>query len=137
MTSDPVLMIGNFDKPFKLAIDASDVGVGAVLFQEDSHGFDHPISYFSKKLNNAQRKYSTIEKETLSLVLAIQHYEIYVTGPFPVTVFTDHNPLTYINKFKNKSQRLMRWSLFLQEYNLDYKHIPGKENVLADCLSRC
>ena len=93
-------------------------------------------NYFSKKLNKHQKNYSTIEKETLSLMLAISHFEVYVTGPFPVTVFTDHNPLTYLNKFKNKSQRLMRWSLLLQGYNLEFEHIPGKQNIIADGLSR-
>jgi hypothetical protein len=64
LTNSPVLLAPNFDKPFKLAVDASDVGVGSVLFQEDAQGIDHPVSFFSKKLNKHQRNYSTIEKET-------------------------------------------------------------------------
>lgn len=136
LTLEPVLMAADFGKPFKLVIDASDVGVGAALLQDDDEGVEHPVIYFSKKLNKHQKNYSTIEKETLSLMLAISHFEVYVTGPFPVTVFTDHNPLTYLNKFKNKSQRLMRWSLLLQGYNLEFKHIPGKQNIIADGLSR-
>ena len=120
-----------------MAVDASGVGVGAVLFQEDSRDLEHPVSYFSRKLTRHQKRYSTIEKETLGLILAIGHFEIYVTGAFPVTVYTDHNPLVYINRFKNKSRRLMRWSLFLQGYDLEYHHIPGKDNIIADYLSRC
>ena len=133
----PVLMAPDFSKPFKLAIDASDVGTGAVLMQENEQGIDHPVSFFSKKLNKHQQKYSTVEKETLALILAVQQFEVYVTaGEFPVQVYTDHNPLTFLGKMKNKNQRLVRWSLFLQEYNLDIKHIPGKQNVVADALSR-
>ena len=60
-----------FCKPFKLACDASDVGAGAVLLQEDQSGVDHPVSFFSKKFSLAQRNYSVIEKELLSLILAL------------------------------------------------------------------
>ena len=133
----PVLVVPDYSKPFKLSVDASDVGVGAVLMQVRDDGLDHPIAYFSRKLNKHQVNYSTIEKETLALVLAVQHFEIYLSvGVYPVIVFTDHNPLKYLNQFRNKNQRLTRWSLFLQEYNLEIFHIPGKDNILADSLSR-
>ena len=74
-------------------------------------------------------------KELLALVLSIQHFEVYA-GNGRLTVFTDHNPLTFLEKFKHKSQRLFRWSLILQPYSLDVKHIKGQHNVIADCLSR-
>jgi len=132
-----VLLAPEFHRPFKLAIDASDVGVGAVLLQEDSAGVDRPVSYFSKKLNRHQRVYSTIEKETLSLVLALQHFEVYLSScPGDIIVHTDHNPLVFLEKFKTKSQRLFRWSLLLQPYPLKIVHIAGKKNVIADALSR-
>ena len=56
---------------------------------------------------------------------------------FKIKVYTDHNPLTFLKTMKNKNQRLVRWSLALQEYNLEIQHIPGSENVVADALSRC
>ena len=80
LVSTPVLSAPNFDHPFKLAVDASDVAVGAVLLQEDSDGVDHPVCYFSRKLDKSHRNYSTIEKECLALILALQHFEIYVTS---------------------------------------------------------
>ena len=81
--------------------------------------------------------YSTIEKECLSLILAVQHFEVYLTSSsLPIIVYSDHNPLTFINKMKNNNQRLMRWCLMLQEYNIDIKHIKGKANIIADALSR-
>ena len=137
LSNSPVLTAPDFNRPFKLAIDASDVGVGAVLLQEDDSGVDKPVCYFSKKLNKHQKCYSTIEKETLSLVLAMLHFEVYVTnGTGEIIVYTDHNPLVFLEKFKTKSQRLFRWSLMLQPYSLKMVHVKGKNNVLADALSR-
>ncbi|TNV71127.1 hypothetical protein FGO68_gene3111 [Halteria grandinella] len=137
LSNSPVLTAPDFNKQFKLFVDASDVGVGAVLMQEGSEQIDHPICYFSKKFDKHQRNYSTIEKECLALILALNQFDVYLcTTVVPVLVFTDHNPLTFIGKMKNKNQRILRWSLTLQEYNLDIKHIKGKDNILADALSR-
>ena len=137
LKNEPVLLAPNFAKEFKLAVDASDTGAGSVLMQEDGNGVDHPVSYFSKKFNKHQKNYSTIEKECLSLILALQHFEVYLTSSSsPIRVFSDHNPLIFIHKMKNKNQRLLRWSLLLQEYNLDIRHIKGKDNLISDALSR-
>ena len=71
--------------------------------QEDGNGVDHPVSYFSKKFN--------IKRITLQLRkdLALQHFEVYLTSSSsPTVVFSDHNPLIFINKMKNKNQRLLR-----------------------------
>ena len=125
LKSAPVLLAPDFDKCFKLAVDASDVGIGAVLLQEDNNGIDH------------QKNYSTIEKECLALILAIQQFEVYLTSSTsPVVVFSDHNPLSFLHKLKNKNKRLLRWSLLLQEFNLDIRHIKGKDNIIPDALSR-
>ena len=135
LKNDPVLLAQNYAKEFKLAVDASDTGAGSVLMQEDGNEVDHPVSYFSKKFNKHQKSYSTIEKECLSLMLALQHFEVYLTSSFsPTVVFSDHNPL--IHKMKNKNQRLLRSSLLLQECNLDIRHIKGKDNIISDALSR-
>ena len=137
LKSAPVLLAPDFDKCFKLAVDASDVGIGAVLLQEDNNGIDHPVCYFSKKFNKHQKNYSTIEKECLALILAIQQFEVYLTSSTsPIVVFSDHNPLSFLHKLKNKNQRLLRWSLLLQEFNLDIRHIKGKDNIIPDALSR-
>ena len=129
-----VALPGLFSYLFKLAVDASDVGAGGVLLQEDDNGVDHPVCYFSKKFN---KNYSTVEKECLSLILALQHFEIYLTSSSsPFVVFNDHNPLTFIQKMKNKNQSLLRWNLLLQEYNLDIKHIKGEDNIIPGALSR-
>ena len=72
LRSEPFLSALNFNKEFKLAVDAIDVGAGGVLLQEDDNGVDHPVYYFSKTCNNHQKKYCTVEKECLSLILALQ-----------------------------------------------------------------
>lgn len=137
LNSAPVLTAPDFKAPFKLAVDASDVAAGAVLLQEDKDGVDHPVCYFSKTFSKSQRNYSTIEKECLALVLALQHFEAYIiSSSQPIKVFSGHNPLVFLHKLKGKNQRLRRWSLMLQEYDLDIIHIKGKDNVIADCLSR-
>ena len=137
LKNSPVLLAPNFEKEFKVAVDASDIGAGAVLLQEDIDGVDHPVCYFSKKFDSHQKNYSTIEKECLALVLALQHFEVYITcSATPIKVFSDHNPLVFLNKIKNKNQKLLRWSLLLQEYDLDISHIKGKDNVVPDALSR-
>ena len=119
LLSEPVLMAPNFDKQFKLYVDASDIGMGAILLQEDSVGVDHPVCYYSKRFDCHQRNYSTVEKETLALVLSLQHFEVYLSSTIaPVEVFTDHNPLVYIQRMKNHNKRLLRWSLVLQIHSL-------------------
>ena len=137
LQSAPVSTVPDLSSLFKLAVDASDVAAGAVLLQEDDEGVDHPVWYFSKTFNKSEKNYSTIEIECLALVLAIQHFEIYVSSSsLAVVVYSDHNPFVFIHKLKAKNQWLLRWSLILQEYVLDIKHIEGKDKVIEDCLSR-
>ena len=137
LMNSPVLVSPDFNKQFKLAVDASDVGIGAVLYQESDDNIDRVVSFYSKKLNRYQKNYSTIEKECLGLLLSLQHFDVYLNVTLhPILVFTDHNPLTFLHKMTNKNQRLTRWSLLLQQYNMDIKHIKGTDNVIADALSR-
>ena len=137
LTSAPVLAAPAFERPFKIAVDACDSGAGAVLLQDGDDGIEHPVSYYSKKFNRHQRVYSTVEKEALALILALKHFEVYVgSSNEPTLVYTDHNPLVFLNQMRNTNRRLMRWSLFMQCFNVEVKHVRGKDNVLADTLSR-
>lgn len=92
------------------------------------------MCFFSKKFNRHQLVYSVIEKETLALIWALQHFTVFV-GCGPVTVFADHNPLTFLSSLKAPNQRLMWWALLLQACSLDTRHIRGWDNVVADALS--
>ena len=137
LTSKPVLKVPEFDRPFSLQVDASNEAVGAVLLQPGVDSVLHPVSYFSKKLKSHQKSYSVIEKEALALLLALENFEVYVCSPsHAVTVYSDHNPLSFVNKMKNKNPRLTRWALALQPYNISIVHIKGKDNMIADLLSR-
>ena len=136
LSAQPVLRTPDFDKPFHLQVDASGVGVGGVLLQ-DHNNILHPVAYFSNKLKPYQRDYSTIEKEALALVLAIQKFECYLqTSPHVVKVYSDHNPIVFINSMKPNNQRILRWAVLLQPYNIQVNHIKGTDNIFADCLSR-
>lgn len=121
-------------RPFKLEVDASAV---AVLLQEDADGVDHLMCYFSCKFNKHQINCSTIEKETLVLLLSLQHFEVYIrSSSLPVVVYTDHNPIVFLSQTYNHNQRLMRWALIVQDYNLAIHHKKGSENGIADALSQ-
>jgi hypothetical protein len=138
LSVSPVLSSPDFGKPFMLQINASDVGCDGVLLQKDSDFVSHLIAYFSKKFDKCQRNNSTIEKECLAILLSLQHFDVYVNScAFPIVIFTDHNPLVFLQRMQNKNQRLMRWSLALQSYNVVIKHIKGRDNLMADALSRC
>lgn len=138
LTNAPGLAVPVFDRPFRVAVDASESGTGALLLQDGADGVEHPVSYFSKKFNRHQRVYSTIEKEALALVLTLSHFEVYVgSSTQPVIVYTDHNPLVFIDRMRNGNQRIMRWSLVIQSFNIQVKHIRGMDNMIADALSRC
>ena len=125
LQSAPVLSAADFNPPFKLTVDASYMAAGAVLLQEDKNRIDHPVGYFSHKFNDDQRNYSTIEKECLALILALQHFDVNVSSiNTPLELFSDHKPLVFIHKRKNKNQHLLRWSLTLSEY-MTIQHIKG------------
>lgn len=136
LCESPVLSSPNFQEPFELMVDASDKGAGAVLMQTKGT-LRHPVAYFSKKFNKYEINYSTIEKEALALLWALRHFEVYITTASTSTlVYTDHNPLTFVNRMKNHNRRLLSWSILLQEFDVKIAHVKGKDNVWADALSR-
>lgn len=134
LTTTPVLASPDFTKKFFIACDASNTGVGAVLFQEED-GLEHPIAYFSKTLNKCQRKYTTTEKELLAIVLSIEKYRPYIELS-EFTVITDHSSLLWLQNMKNPSPRIARWIVKLSCHKFNILHRSGKLNNVADGLSR-
>ncbi|XP_011863867.1 PREDICTED: uncharacterized protein LOC105559856, partial [Vollenhovia emeryi] len=134
LCQEPILQYPDFTKPFLLTTDASGTAIGAILSQ-GKIGKDQPISYASRVLNDAERNYSTIEKELLAIVYAVQHFRPYLYGK-KFTLVTDHKPLTWLHKLKDPTSRLARWRIKLAEYDYEIIYKPGKINANADALSR-
>ena len=124
---DTVLAFPDFNKPFQIYTDASDYQMGAVIQQEGK-----PIAFWSKKLNPAQTRYTTTEKELLSIVEVCKEFRTILLGQ-QLTIYTDHENLTYKNF---NSDRVLRWRLFLEEYSPDIQWLKGQSNLVADALSR-
>ncbi|KAL6342825.1 hypothetical protein AAG906_016844 [Vitis piasezkii] len=126
--------ISKLVSPFELMCDASDYAVGAVLGQRDD-GKPYVVYYASKTLNDAQKNYTTTEKELLAVVFALDKFRNYLLGT-SIVIFTDHSALKYLLNKKDAKARLIRWILLLQEFNIQIKDKQGVENVVADHLSR-
>ena len=132
----PVLLLPNLSQPFVLRSDASSVGIGAALLQDGSDGTLHPVRYISRKLTDAERNYSTTERECLALVWAIHKCQKYLHGKMFI-VQTDHRPLAVLNRQTSLANgRLQRWSLLLNDFTFSIEPISGSSNLMADCLSR-
>ena len=129
---EPVLQYPDFS--FVVTMDASGTVLGAILSQGPI-GKDRPISYASRVLNDAEKNYSTIEKELLAIVYAVGHFRPYLYGNKFILV-TDHKPLTWLHKAKDPTSRLARWKIKLAEYDYEIIYKAGKTNVNADALSR-
>ena len=119
-----------------LTSDASDQAVGAVL-QQYVDGFWQPLAFFSKQLRPPEQKYSTFDRELLALYLAIRHFKYFLEGR-SFTMFTDHKPLVCaMSKASDLwTARQQRHLAHISEFSIDIRHISGKDNVVADCLSR-
>ncbi|CAB0037052.1 unnamed protein product [Trichogramma brassicae] len=123
------------DKSYVLYTDASNLALGAALCQEVQEGDIRILYMASRTLKGAEKNYFTTELELLAIVWALSKFRSYIHG-YSVEVRTDHQALTYLRTCKFVSQRLLRWSLAIQDYRVTFKYIPGRENVLADTLSR-
>ena len=134
LTSAPIIQPPDWSLPFELMCDASDYAVGAVLGQRKDN-VPSVIYYASKTLNEAQRNYTTTEKEMLAVVFALEKFRQYLIGTKTI-IYTDHAAIKYLLSKKEAKQRLIRWVLLLQEFSLEIKDKKGCENVVADHLSR-
>jgi hypothetical protein len=119
-----------------LAVDASDTHVGAVLQQRRGDCWQ-PLTFYSKKLDSAQKKYSAFDRELLAAYLAVRHFRCLLEGG-QFAVFTDHKPLTYAvhRVFEPWLAGQQRQLSYLVEFTSDFRYVPGVQNVVADALSR-
>ena len=136
--TEPVLLQPDQKKLFKVEIDASNYAIGAVLMQKDNKRILHPVAYFSKSLNSAQRNYDVYNCELLGLVETCRHFRQYLCQPaHMVKIHTNHANLLYWKKPGEHNRRVARWHVELMEYDFQLVHILGKKNRCADALSRC
>ena len=131
----PVLRPPNWKNTFYLQVDASNRGLGAILCQKDENGEEHPIAFISRKLLPREEKLSTTEKECLGIVWSVEMFRYYLYGRSFV-LQTDHNPLTWLSRVKDKNSKLLRWSLILQEFDMVIEHKKGSTHRNVDALSR-
>ena len=128
LISPPVLAIADPQLPYVLKTDASGFGLGAVLLQDG-----RPIAYEGRGLTPAEKNYHTGEQELLAIVYALIKFRCYLEGAsHPVTVITDHQPLTYLPTKSSLGERQARWAQYLQRFNLIWKHAPGV-STCPDC----
>ena len=140
LTSTKVLAHYDSKLPVGLACDASAVGVGAVLFHRYEDGAERPIAYASKSLTKAEKNYSQIEREALSIIYGVKKFHQYLYG-HSFLLLTDHKPLLTIFGEKKgipvmAASRLQRWAIILAAYLYIIEYVPTKEHGNADCLSR-
>lgn len=135
LTSAPILVHPDFSRTFYIQCDASKSGIGSVLFQKDEKNFDHPIAYFSKKLNKSQRNYNVTELECYAAVASVKKFRPYIEG-FDFIIITDHASLQWLMRQSDLTGRLARWSLKLQGFSFKIEYRKGKDNIVPDALSR-
>ena len=127
LSRETLLAYPDFNQPFIIHTDASKTQLGAVISQNG-----RPIAFYSRKLNPAQRNYTTTERELLAIVETLKEFRNILLGQ-TIHVYTDHQNLTYKNF---NTERVMRWRLILEEYGPTFYYIKGPKNVVADALSR-
>lgn len=136
LTHAPVMAYYQQGAKTRVTTDASPVGVGAVLEQEQEDGSYRPIYYASRKLSNVEQRYSQFEREALAVRWACQKFYLYLYG-VEFEIRTDHKPLVAVlgQKSSPPSVRIERWLLYLQQFKYELTYIRGAGNV-ADSLSR-
>ncbi|GAB5407488.1 MAG: hypothetical protein Aurels2KO_57190 [Aureliella sp.] len=138
LTTAPVLLIPDPDKPYVVVTDASDFALGATLMQEADDGLQ-PVAFLSRSLNSAEQKYSAYERELLGISYALAQWRHYLEGaPKGTTVYTDHQPATHFLQQRVLSRTQTRWlkAGYFQSIMPKIVYLPGRSNVVADALSR-
>ena len=137
----PILAFPHFNKPFLLQTDAFRRGLGAVLSQKQADGRYHPIAYASHVMNETEQRYHSNKQEFLALKWAVTEQFPEYLSPYgknrnKFVVCMDNNPLTYIFSSDNLDAAGQQWVAHLASYNFSLEYQKGKDNTVADFLSR-
>jgi hypothetical protein len=130
LTHAPLLQLPDFNKTFELDCDASGTELGGVLLQERK-----PIAYFSENLSGPILNYSTYDKELYALVRCLETWQHYL-WPNEFVIHSNHESLKHIRSQGKLNRRHAKWVEFIKSFPYVIKHKKGKENVIADALSR-
>jgi len=134
MVIAPILVFPDWKNEFHVHVDASSIALGAVLAQEGEGEIDHPVDFSSRNLSTAENNYTTIEREGLAMVYALQKYRHYLLGGH-FRMYTNHSALRYLVNKPVLGGRICRWLLLFQEYDFEIIVKPGKLNAGPDHLS--
>jgi hypothetical protein len=130
MSSTPVLATPDFAKSFVVECDASGIGIGAVLMQDG-----YPIAFESRKLNKNEELKSTYNKEMLAIMHALAKWKQYLLGN-KFSIRTDHNSIQYLLRQKTLSTEQQKWMEKLSTFDMEIIHKKGKDNVVADAITK-
>ncbi|GLB33349.1 putative retrotransposable element tf2 155 kda protein type 1-like [Lyophyllum shimeji] len=138
ITSKPVLIFPDDDRPFRVEADSSDFATGAVLSQQSPEDEKwHPVAFYSKSLNAVERNYEIHDKEMLAIIRALEEWRHFLEGArHKVEIYTDHKNLQYFLTAKKLNRRQARWSLYLANFDFVLHHRPGRSMGKPDALSR-
>ncbi|GLB39299.1 putative retrotransposable element tf2 155 kda protein type 1-like [Lyophyllum shimeji] len=138
ITSKPVLIFPDDDRPFRVEADSSDFATGAVLSQQSPEDEKwHPVVFYSKSLNAVERNYEIHDKEMLAIIRALEEWRHFLEGArHKVEIYTDHKNLQYFLTAKKLNRRQARWSLYLANFDFVLHHRPGRSMGKPDALSR-
>ncbi|KAE8889782.1 hypothetical protein PF003_g26446 [Phytophthora fragariae] len=136
LQSAPILALPDEERPFSVVCDASDFAIGCALLQVDAEGRERVVSFQSRQLKAAEKNYPVHDKELLAMKYALVKFRVHLLGQKPFVIYTDHSSLRTATSSPHLSQRMARWLSFFAEYNFTVEYKPGKQNVLADALSR-
>lgn len=131
LMTEPVLATPDRDAPYDVWTDASNHAISAVLQQGG-----HPVCYYSKKLNETERGYSTYEQESLAVYVVCKKYRHLLDNGQPVRIYTDNSAVTTLFSQQWTSKRQARIWQRLSGLDLKLVHIPGTKNTAADALTR-
>ena len=135
LANAPILIFFDFNLPFELDSDASDKGIGAVLFQLGKNQLEHPVAYFSRTLEKHERNYSITRKELLAAIEGIEHFNCYLYGR-QFVLRTDHVAIRWLKHFKEPTGQLARWLERLSAYDFIVQHRLEQKHLNADALTR-
>ena len=127
----PVVHQPDMDKAFHVSTDASQHGVGAVLYQVVNREKKY-VSFMSKVLKKGQRNYSAMKRELLAIVYTLKRWEPFLAGT-KFSVETDHKALSFLHNMK--SHMVRDWARYLSTFDFTVSHIPGVDNILPHYLS--